>query len=215
MKRVTARKRKPMATRRIRGRLQKCTVRCSFKRNTPGIWLAHGYYISRPLATALPRHESGFDAESEVVDITQRVEEWGGKPGEDRLWKIILSPERGLEMDLRKLTRDVMEQVAKDVGHPLEWVAAAHYWKRDKVTKAIYRDPHPHVHVALRSIDLDGRRVRMNRDYLWAGGLRGVAMQQCTRQLGYRFPSPQEIEASNGRILGRPSYGLREAPREL
>ena len=57
---------------------------------------------------------------------------------------------------------------------PLEWIAVAHY-----------NTEHPHVHIALRGVGAEGRPIRLSRDYI-RGGIREVAENLCTRQLGYR-----------------------------
>jgi type IV secretory pathway VirD2 relaxase len=57
---------------------------------------------------------------------------------------------------------------------PLEWIAVAHY-----------NTEHPHVHIALRGVGGEGRQTRLSRDYI-RGGIREVAVNLCTRQLGYR-----------------------------
>ena len=62
----------------------------------------------------------------------------------------------------------------KDLGTPLQWVAAAHY-----------NTEHPHVHVALRGIGAEGRSLHFSRNYI-RQGIRRAAEDLCTRQLGYR-----------------------------
>ena len=62
----------------------------------------------------------------------------------------------------------------KDVGITLEWVAVAHY-----------NTEHPHVHMALRGIGAEGRSLHFSRQYIKLG-IREIAEDLCTRQLGYR-----------------------------
>ena len=108
----------------------------------------------------------------------------GWNPGrgrrDQRLWKIIISPEFGDRVDLTRLTRDMMARVERDLGMPLEWVAVAHF-----------NTEHPHVHVALRGLGRDAQQVRLNRDYV-KHGFRSIAEDLCTRQLGHRT----EIDAA-------------------
>lgn len=115
----------------------------------------------------------GFDGHGESIDIARRLESWQ-KAGDERLWKLIVSPEFGDRPDLKRLTRDLVSRIERDLGMPLEWVAADHY-----------NTEHPHIHVALRGIGGEGRPLRLSRDYV-KQGIREIAEDLCTRQLGYR-----------------------------
>jgi hypothetical protein len=90
------------------------------------------------------------------------------------LWKFIISPEFGERADLQRLTSDLMLRVDGDLGGSLEWVAVVHR-----------NSEHPHVHVALRGTATDGRALRLSRDYV-KRGVREIAEDLCTRQLGFR-----------------------------
>jgi hypothetical protein len=87
---------------------------------------------------------------------------------------LIISPEFGDRADLKRLTRDLVSRMEKDLGMPLEWVAAAHY-----------NTEHPHVHMALRGIGAEGRPLNLSRDYIKLG-IRKITEDLCTRQLGHR-----------------------------
>jgi type IV secretory pathway VirD2 relaxase len=160
---------------RSRPYFQKCAVRVMYSKNsTAGQWRAHGRYIARESAT----HEGdpgavGFNTREGSVDIAARLEAWQ-KANDERFWKLIVSPEFGDRADLKQLTRDLMSRMERDLGTPLEWVAVAHY-----------NTEHPHVHVALRGVGAEGRPVRLSRDYV-RQGIREIAEDLCTRQLGYR-----------------------------
>jgi hypothetical protein len=65
----------------------------------------------------------------------------------------------------------------KDLGTSVECVAVAHY-----------NTEHPHVHIALLGIDNEGRPLHLSQDYV-KQGIRGIAEDLCTRQLGYRTES--------------------------
>jgi type IV secretory pathway VirD2 relaxase len=160
---------------RTRSYNQRCAVRVVYAKNaTAGQWRAHGRYVARESAT----HEGdpravGFDNRGESIDIAKRLEGWQ-KALDDRVWKLIVSPEFGDRTDLKRLTRDLMSQMERDLGTPLEWVAVAHY-----------NTAHPHAHVALRGVGAEGRSLRLSRDYI-KQGIREIAEDFCTRQLGYR-----------------------------
>ncbi len=154
---------------------QRCAVRVLYSKNTSnGQWRAHGRYIARESAT----HEGdpkavGFNATEESIDIAARLEGWQ-KTNDERLWKLIVSPEFGDRVDLKLLTRDLISQMETDLGTRLEWVAAAHF-----------NTEHPHVHIALRGVGAQGRPLRLSRDFI-RDGIRHITEDLCTRQLGYR-----------------------------
>ena len=154
---------------------QRCAVRVLYSKNTSkGQWRAHGRYVARESAT----HEGGpkavgFSTRQEGIDIATRLEHWQ-KASDEQLWKLIVSPEFGDRVDLKRLTRDLMSEMQTELGTPLEWIAVSHY-----------NTEHPHVHIALRGIGAQERSVRLSRDYI-RGGIREVAENLCTRQLGYR-----------------------------
>ena len=160
---------------RSRPHFQRCAVRVTYTKNsTRGQWRAHGRYVARESAT----HEGdpravGFNATEESIDIAARLEGWQ-KTNDERLWKLIVSPEFGDRVDLKRLTRDLISQMETDLGTRLEWVAAEHF-----------NTEHPHVHVALRGVAAEGRPLRISRDFI-REGIRHIAEDLCTRQLGYR-----------------------------
>ena len=163
------------ATRQAGPYSQRCAVRVLYSKNTSkGQWRAHGRYVARESATQEgdPR-AVGFSTSQEDIDIAARLEDWQ-KATDERMWKLIVSPEFGDRVDLKRLTRHLMSEMQTDLAMPLEWIAVAHY-----------NTEHPHVHIALRGIGTDGRQVRLSRDYI-RGGIREVAETLCTRQFGYR-----------------------------
>src|SRR5471032_1021779 len=162
-------------SKRTRPYNQRCAVRVIYAKNTvAGQWRAHGRYVAGESAT----HEGdskavGFDGRGESIDIAGRLERWQ-KTGDERLWKLILSPEFGDRADLKRLTRDLVSRMERDLGMPLELVAVAHY-----------NTEHPHVHMALRGVGPEGRPLHLSRDYIKLG-IREIAEDLCTRQLGHR-----------------------------
>ena len=159
----------------VKAHFQRCAVRVTYTRNaTRGQWGAHGRYVARESATidSDPK-ECGFNQTEKGIDIAARLNEWQASK-DQLLWKLILSPEFGDRVDLERLTRDTMARMEQDLGTPLEWVAAVHY-----------NTEHPHVHVALRGVRSGGQQLQMSRDYI-QNGIRAVAEDFCTRQLGHR-----------------------------
>jgi type IV secretory pathway VirD2 relaxase len=155
--------------------LQRCAVRITYTKNTTrGVWKAHGRYIARESAIAEGKPNSaGFDSKGPGIDVAGRLQNWQAAKDE-LLWKLILSPEFGERADLPRFTRDLMKRIAEDLGEDLEWVAVAHY-----------NTEHPHVHVAVRGVSRDGQPLRLRRDYV-RQGVRRIAEDLCTHQLGYR-----------------------------
>jgi len=154
---------------------QRCAVRVMYAKNTvAGQWRAHGRYVARESATQEGDPKAvGFDVRRESIDIAERLESWQ-RAGDERLWKLIVSPEFGDRADLKRLTCDLVSRMQSDLGMPLQWVAVAHY-----------NTEHPHVHIALRAIGMDCRPLNLSQDYV-KQGIREIAEDLCTRQLGHR-----------------------------
>jgi type IV secretory pathway VirD2 relaxase len=154
-------------------RKQRCAVRVTYAKNTVrGQWRAHGRYLVRESAATDP-DATGFDAATRGVDVPATLDDWQ-KARDSRIWKIIISPEFGERTDLTQLTRELMARMEKDLAGQLEWVAVGHF-----------NTTHPHVHVALRGVSNCGEEIRLPKDYVKAG-LRSIAEDLCTRQLGHR-----------------------------
>lgn len=152
---------------------QRCAVRVTYSPNRmKGQWRAHGVYIARESATQDPSH-AGFGHAGREVDVAETLRDWQ-ESGDERLWKIIISPEFGERLDLERLTRDVVKQAERDLGTPLEWVAVTHF-----------NTEHPHVHLIVRGRRADGAPLTLPRSYV-QHGLREAAGKACTLQLGPR-----------------------------
>jgi type IV secretory pathway VirD2 relaxase len=148
-------------------------VRVTYTRNTVrGQWRAHGRYIERESAAG-NGPGAGFDRAGTGIDVAARIESWQAAR-DQRLWKLIVSPEFGERVDLAGLTRGLMNRIEKDLGTRLEWVGVAHF-----------NTEHPHVHIALRGVGPERGPIHLERDYI-KHGIREVAEDLCTRQLGYR-----------------------------
>jgi type IV secretory pathway VirD2 relaxase len=151
-------------------------VRITYARNTvKGQWAAHGRYVARESAQRNAATAGvGFDGQGESVNIAARLASWQ-RTGDEQVWKLIISPEFGDRIDLQKLTRELMQRIdSSRHSAPLEWVATTHY-----------NTEHPHVHVALRGVDQENQAVRFRRDFI-KQGIREIAGNLCTQQLGYR-----------------------------
>ena len=80
----------------------------------------------------------------------------------------------------------------KDLGTSLEWVAAAHY-----------NTEHPHVHMSLRGVDANGRRLNIGHEYI-KHGIRAIAEDLCTLQLGHR--TQFDADLAQRREVQQPRY---------
>lgn len=154
---------------------QRCAVRVTYLNNrTRGQWKAHGRYLARESATFENDAKAvGFSRESEGIDIAAKLESWQAA-GDERFWKLIVSPEFGDRVDLSRLTCGLLERMEDDLGTALEWAAVAHH-----------NTEHPHVHIVVRGRIHDGDALRLSRQYV-QNGIREIAGDLCTRQLGYR-----------------------------
>jgi len=155
--------------------MQRCSVRLTYSKNKGGgQWKAHGRYIARDSATAREGvKETGFSEHSDSVDIATSLDSWQ-KAGDERFFKLIISPEFGSQLDLAKHTREIVARMEKDLNTKLEWVAAAHF-----------NTDHPHVHLALRGRNDRGETLRLDRSYV-KSGIRKHAQELATNQIGYR-----------------------------
>ena len=109
------------SSKRSRPYFQRCAVRVVYSKNaTAGQWRAHGRYLVRESVTFDGGSRGiGFDGKNESAEIVHRLEDWQ-RAGDERLWKIIISPEFGDRADLRKLTRDLMSRTETDQHFPIE-----------------------------------------------------------------------------------------------
>ena len=147
---------------------QRCAVRITYARNKiAGQWRAHGRYILREGAA----HDAL--ASDDVRASAETLGRWQAE-GDERLWKFIVSPEFGDRVDLRLLVGKLMEKMERDLGTKLEWIAVNHH-----------NTEHPHAHVALRGVRDDRTALDLPRDYIKIG-IRQIAEDLCTQQLGYR-----------------------------
>jgi type IV secretory pathway VirD2 relaxase len=140
----------------------------------------HVAYLARDGVTRDGRDAELFDRQSDAADgdaFAERCED------DRHHFRFIVSPEDAAQMaDLRAFTRELMDDVARDLGTELDWVAVDH-WNTDN----------PHVHVLLRGRASDGSDLVIDRDYV-REGMRARAEERVTLELGAR--SEREIAAA-------------------
>ncbi len=132
----------------------------------------HISYLERDGVTRDGRDASMFDAHSDESDrdaFAERCED------DRHHFRFIVSPEDAGEMqDLRDFTRELMSDMAKDLGTKLDWVAVDH-WNTDN----------PHIHILVRGVVDDGTDLIIDRGYI-SDGLRRRAEERVTIELGPR-----------------------------
>ncbi|QGM97273.1 relaxase/mobilization nuclease domain-containing protein [Methylocystis parvus] len=138
---------------------------------------AHLSYLQRDGVTRDSAPGRMFDAAGNEVDPRG----FAGRCQSDRHhFRFIVSPDDAGELsDLRAFTRDLMGEMARDLGTTLDWAAIDH-WNTE----------HPHIHVLVRGQADDGGDLVISRDYI-SRGLRARAERLVTLELGAR--SEQEI----------------------
>jgi type IV secretory pathway VirD2 relaxase len=142
----------------------------------------HIAYLERDGVTRDGRDASMFDARADRAD----GDTFAGRCADDRHhFRFIISPEEAGELaDLKTFTRELMADVSRDLGTPLDWVAVDH-WNTDN----------PHVHVLVRGVAGDGADLVIDRAYM-SHGMRDRAEARVTLELGPR--SAKEIEQGAG-----------------
>ena len=131
-------------------------VKARVARRSAGGLAAHIGYLQRDGVTRDGEAGRIFDARSDAADASAFVE----RSRDDRHhFRFIVSPEDAAELaDLRAYTRDLMADVQRDLGAPLDWVAVDHW-----------NTAHPHIHIILKGRLDDGADLVISRDYISRG----------------------------------------------
>jgi type IV secretory pathway VirD2 relaxase len=156
-------------------RNQQCVVKISYAKNTKTrSWAAHGEYLQREHAQTVGEKGLGFNSQSEAVDLKLTLRQWQ-KENDEHVFKLIISPENGHQLDLKQHARELMQQVQRDLKTKLEWAAINHH-----------NTDHPHLHILIRGIDDQRKALIIERDYL-SHGFRRQSEDLATRVLGIRL----------------------------
>ena len=127
-RRMSALRRQPMNRRggwmrvQFRTYQRRSVVRVTYTRNgkpKPGAWVAHTRYLIREGAQSEHQKGVGFDLERGDIDVVARVRDWE-KAGDERLWRIIVSPEDADRIDLKEHIRELATAMERDLGTRLE-----------------------------------------------------------------------------------------------
>lgn len=108
-------------------------------------------------------------------------------------FRLIVAPEDGVELgDLKRFTRDLMDQMERDLETRLDWVAVDHH-----------NTGHPHTHIVVRGVTEDGKALNIAGDYI-AHGIRYRASEILTRELGLQ--SELEVAQQLDREVGQERF---------
>lgn len=143
----------------------------------------HVSYLERDGVTRDQKRGQLFDASGDNAD----GEAFAQRCGDDRHhFRFIVSPEDATELaDMRTFTRELMDDMARDLGTRLDWVAVDH-WNTDN----------PHVHLLVRGRAADSADLVIGRDYI-REGMRARAEERVTIELGPR--SERDIQRAMAR----------------
>lgn len=158
---------------------------------------AHLHYIQRDGVTREGEPGELYSARDDIADGNEFLER---AAGDRHQFRMIVSAEEGEQYsDLRPFVRRLMDQMQKDLGTKLDWVAVDHF-----------NTGHPHSHIMLRGKDEMGKDLIIAREYI-AHGLRARASEIATLDLG---PKTQlEIETRMRRDIG--AERLTDVDRQL
>jgi type IV secretory pathway VirD2 relaxase len=164
---------------------QRSLVKIAFARNKGrGAWRVQGRYLSRAGAQREGMRGLGFDSERSDIDLPERLDAWQ-KAGDARMWKFVVSPEAGAQVDLPEHARQLMAQIESDLGTRLEWAAIDHH-----------DTAHPHVHIVVRGVDEEGNALLLARDYV-RSGIRARSQELLTQTLGHRHEHEHRAAREN------------------
>jgi type IV secretory pathway VirD2 relaxase len=179
--------------------LQRSVVKVSYSRNTKSAsWAAHGRYLARDGAQRQGEKGLGFNAEHDDLNLAKLLGGWQ-KAGDERLFRIIVSPENGARLDLREHARELVAQMERDLNTRLEWAAIDHH-----------NTDNPHLHLLIRGRDEQGRALSIDRAYIQSG-IRTRSSEIASRELGLRCE--RDVLKARGAAVRREQF--TEIDREL
>lgn len=148
-------------------------VKARYTRQQPGelgAARAHLRYIQRDGVTREGNPGRLYDAGGDDADGQAFLERSEHDPHQ---FRFIVSAEDSERLaDLKPVIRDLMQQMQRDLGTKLDWIAVDHF-----------NTGHPHTHVVVRGRDDRGQDLVMARDYI-GHGIRARAQDLVTLELG-------------------------------
>jgi type IV secretory pathway VirD2 relaxase len=182
-----------------RAYLQRSVVKVSYSRNTKSAsWAAHGRYLARDGAQRQGEKGLGFNAERDDLNLAKLLGGWQ-KAGDERVFRLIVSPENGARLDLREHARELVAQMERDLNTRLEWAAIDHH-----------NTDNPHLHLLIRGRDEQGRALTIDRGYIQSG-IRTRSAEIASRELGLR--AERDVLNARGAAVRREQF--TDIDREL
>jgi type IV secretory pathway VirD2 relaxase len=180
-------------------RMQQSVVKVSYIKNGyAGQWKAHGKYLEREGAQQEGERGTGFGSGGQSVSVSETIEQWQNA-GDRHLFKLIVSPEQAGRLDMRDHVNALMARMERDLGTKLQWVAMDHH-----------NTDNPHVHIALRGKDHQGKDLVIPKEYI-RSGIRQRSQEEATKVLGRR--TQQDIDLAREKNLQ--AKRITELDREL
>ena len=132
--------------------------------------LAHLTYLQRDGTTRDGGRGQLYGPDSDRLDGRALVER---SQGDRHQFRFIVAPEDGDRLsDLRGFARDLMQQMERDLGTKLDWIAVDHY-----------NTGRPHSHVVIRGKNDVGNDLIIAQDYI-TDGIRLRAQERASQELG-------------------------------
>lgn len=155
-------------------RNQRCIIKASYTKNTSTrSWAAHGEYLQREHAQSAGEKGLGFSSTDNSIDLKTTLRQWQ-KANDEHVFKLIISPENGHQMDLKRHAKELILQMEKDLKTKLEWAAIDHH-----------NTDHPHLHLLIRGRDNKKQTLVIDSDYI-SRTMRHRSEELATRELGLR-----------------------------
>lgn len=158
-------------------KMQRTLVKVKYAESTgteAGAWKQQGKYVEREGAEREGEKGQGYGHEGDM-SVSETLDAWQ-KAGDQRVWKLIISPEFGEYADIKQATKDAAAKIEQDLGlmkGEMSWVAIDHY-----------NTAHPHTHMFIRGVAMN-EDLEINPEYI-KRGLRQRFQEEITNQLGYR-----------------------------
>ena len=188
-----------ITTGQTRAYMQRSVVKVSYSRNTKSAsWAAHGRYLARDGAQREGEKGLGFNAERDDLNLAKLLGGWQ-KAADERLFRVIVSPENGVRLDLREHARELVAQMERDLNTRLEWAAIDHH-----------NTDNPHLHLLIRGRDEQGHALTIDRGYIQSG-IRTRSAEIASRELGLR--AEREVLKARGAAVKREQF--TQIDREL
>ena len=113
-------------------------------------------------------------------------------------FRLVVSVPSHPGLDRTRYIERFMQQVEKDLGRPIDWLAANHY-----------DTEHPHTHIVLRGRDTTGKDLYVDKDYM-TYGLRARASQLLTWILGPQRQQEQQVQQQVRQVTNGVTHSVQD-----